>query len=117
MNEAVPSVTKEDVLRFITEKSATVIDILGEDSYRKAHIRGAKSVPLDVLENEYWRKIPKNEKIVIYCKSYSCNASRNATLFLRSKGIDAYAYEGGILEWLMSGMPSDGYLVSRENSI
>lgn len=117
MDERVPSVSKEDVLRLISEKSATVIDILGDESYRKAHIRGAISVPLDVLENEYWKKIPKSEKIIVYCKSYSCNASRNAALFLRSKGIEAYAYEGGISEWLISGMPSEGVLVNQENGI
>lgn len=117
MDEKIPSVTKEDVLRSIEKGDAKIIDVLGEESYRKAHIKSAISVPLDVLENDYWKKIPRGQRVIVYCKSYTCNASRNATLFLRSKGIDAFAYDGGISEWTSLGLPTEGELASEEKTL
>lgn len=113
MND-VPVMKKEEVLDLLDSSDAVIVNVLASQAYDKLHIRNSVSVPYDRLENGELDDAGKEKKIIIYCASYSCGASRKAAALLREKGIDAYAYEGGIKEWAESGYPTDGYLTPGE---
>ncbi|MCL4328645.1 MAG: rhodanese-like domain-containing protein [Candidatus Thermoplasmatota archaeon] len=99
------TVTKEEVKEHMHSGTAIVVNVLGPDSYRDHHIQGSISIPLKDLTEGGYSNIDRSRKVITYCASYTCNASRKAASFLAEKGFDSYAYEGGIKEWEESGLP------------
>lgn len=80
-----------------------LIDVLPEESFNDAHIPDSINIPLKNADFENQVESAaggKKEKVVVYCASFDCNASRNAADKLDDAGFtDVYAYEGGVKEW------------------
>lgn len=106
------TIGKEELSKLLHDENYVVIDVLSKDSYESEHIENSISIPLADLEKGEV-VFQKDKKIVTYCASYSCSASSRAAEFLRNKGYDARAYEGGIDEWKKSGMPLEGKNASK----
>lgn len=83
--------------------TATLINVLSSEHFEKTHIPGAINVPLENPDFvEEVRKIigGKNEPVVVYCASYSCDKSRLAAVKLDQAGFsNIMCYEGGAKEW------------------
>lgn len=107
-NQLLRSVNKEQLNEMIGMANVTIINVLEEDLYRLSHIKNSVSIPLEKLTHGEYSKLDKSKKIVTYCASYWCSASKQAAEFLREKGFDSYAYEGGMKEWIESGLPLEG---------
>jgi len=105
VNDGLQTIRKEDLRSMIGSKNAIVVNVLEEEAYRKSHIKGSISIPLEKLTEGEFNKLDKSKKIITYCASYQCTSSRQAAEFLREKGYDSYAYEGGMREWTASGLP------------
>lgn len=85
------------------EEDFLLVNVLSEDEYLKDHIKGSVSIPLE--GEEFLTKVEKkagskNYKIVTYCASQDCDASRKAAGKLKEAGFtNVSAYEGGMKEW------------------
>jgi rhodanese-related sulfurtransferase len=108
MEEQIPTVTKEEVLEQIEKGTSVVINVLAKLSYDEVHIKGSISVPFDKVENGELDAIGSNKDVITYCKDQTCLASKGAARILRGYGYNASAYEGGMKEWLESGLPVEG---------
>ncbi len=85
-----------------------VVNVLSKDTFDDCRIKGSINVPFDDL-GEYAQNIDQNQKIVVYCASYSCPVSRKAWHLLHDMHFKrVYAYEGGIAEWRQKGFPTEG---------
>ncbi len=104
-NEGLQTIRKEVLNGMIGSKNVIVVNVLDEDAYKKSHIKGSISIPLENLTEGEYKQLDKSKKIITYCASYQCSASRQAAEFLRERGFDSYAYEGGMREWTESGLP------------
>ncbi len=102
----VDTISKEELKHKLESQSVVVVDVLEKDSYSNKHIKGAISIPLEELQSEGWKKLDKSREVVTYCASYMCTASKKAAEFLKGKGFNAKAYEGGIKEWNDSHYPT-----------
>ena len=102
-------------LRFITierllemkanNEKFTLVDLLSEESYREGHIPGAIHIPIGDLESSADRYLDKKDKIVVYCDSYSCKASTNATKKLLEMGYEnTLAFKAGTRGWQSAGL-------------
>jgi len=60
------------------EEKFTLVDVLSEESYKEGHIPGAINIPLGNLESLAERYLDRKDTIVVYCGSYSCQASTKA---------------------------------------
>lgn len=60
-------------------------------------------IPLSQIR-ERMLEIPKNQEIVIVCRSGG--RSMQATTFLAEKGYDAINLQGGIIAWQQQGFPT-----------
>ncbi|MGB8509796.1 MAG: rhodanese-like domain-containing protein, partial [Pyrinomonadaceae bacterium] len=70
-NAAVPGdgvrrVTIKELETALADKSALVVDVRDETSYKNGHIKGALSIPLADLPNRL-SDLPKDKLIVFYC--------------------------------------------------
>jgi rhodanese-related sulfurtransferase len=76
------------------QKNYTLLDVREKEERLIYSIEPAIAIPLGELEERY-KELPVDKPIVVMCRSG--NRSRSATLFLRSKGINALNLKGGIL--------------------
>lgn len=85
-----------------------VINVLDKDLYNDCHIKGSINVPFEDFES-YIPKLSKNDQIVVYCSNYQCTASGEAVKMLKARGFEnVWAYEAGMAEWHMQGLPVEG---------
>jgi rhodanese-related sulfurtransferase len=81
-----------------------LVNVLGEDDFRKAHIPGSRNVPTSRsrLENEIERLAGgKDVPVVVYCAGSDCDASPAAAKRLTLAGFtNVYDYSGGMKSWI-----------------
>ena len=99
-----------DLKRMTTaDRGIAVINVLGRDAYDEAHIPGSINIPLDREDfvDEVARQIPgKDEPVVVYCASETCQASPKAGRRLEEAGYTrVYDFEDGIKGWQDAGQP------------
>ncbi|HUP02171.1 MAG TPA: rhodanese-like domain-containing protein [Gemmatimonadota bacterium] len=84
-----------------------LVETLGEEKYRQAHLPDAINLPPDRIQDLAPEILPdKDETIVVYCASPTCNASANAARALADMGYtDIRDYEGGKSDWVDHGLP------------
>ncbi len=85
-----------------------VLDVRGREDYAKGHIKGARSLPVEELDRA--RQLFKpSDNIVVYCDSFVCSASSSAAKMLTRMGFaNVRDFKGGLREWKMSGLPTEG---------
>lgn len=97
----VKQITYEEFMRIRnSEEDVVILDVLTSESFNKAHIPGAKSFPLDEINNSSVEKrINKEARVIVYCGGYSCQASTVAAKLLSNFGYRVLDYKGGLEEW------------------
>ena len=86
------------------DKEITVIDVRPHEEYQAGQIPGARSGPLDEME-QYLSALPPDKKVVAYCRGPYCLLATKAVELLCSRGFEAMRIKDGINEWRASGMP------------
>ena len=89
-----------------------IVDVLGRQSYKSMHVKGAVNIPLAELGKKKNLEFLKNYKtIVVYCAHSRCHASVNAAELLMKSGFtNILDFKGGIKEWSEAGMPVESGL-------
>lgn len=99
-------ITLEDLLEMIAnKKNFKLVEVLAKEEYEQGHIPGALSLPLDELECLAKKKLKKTDMIVVYCASYSCQASTKAARKLLDLGYSRILdFKGGKRWWRHAGL-------------
>ena len=99
----VPSISQADLTRAIADKTATVIDVNGTDSYKSGHIPSA----IDFYAVKDLKSVlPKdrNALVVAYCGSEYCGAYKQAAQAAMKLGYtNVRHFSPGIKGWKESG--------------
>ena len=86
----------------------TLVDVLSEESFKAGHIPGALNIPLGSLESLAERYLNKKDTIVVYCGSYSCQASTKAARKLLEMGYEnTFDFKAGKRGWQHTGLGLD----------
>jgi len=81
-----------------------LLDVLSAESYNNGHIEGAESFYVETINARTAEKrLSGDPKVVVYCGSFRCGASSDATKKLRDLGYDVLDYKGGLKEWEEKG--------------
>jgi rhodanese-related sulfurtransferase len=93
------------------ENDAVVVNVLPSGSYEEKHIPGSISIP----DGEHFaarieKTVPdKEEKVIVYCASFDCEASLKAAKKLDELGYtNVMDYEGGVKDWEEAGNALNG---------
>ena len=104
------TLTRDELKQMLDEgEDFHLINVLGRDGFREAHIPGSRNVPL--ADEKFPSKVEElvggtDEKIVVYCASFDCTASPKAAKALEQAGFTrVWDYEGGIKDWHEAGYP------------
>ncbi|UKA64500.1 metalloregulator ArsR/SmtB family transcription factor [Arthrobacter sp. FW306-04-A] len=81
---------------------AFMLDVRPAHEYLAGHYPGAVSIPLDDLASRM-DELPRDQRVIVYCRGEFCLLARDAARLMRDKGIDAWAMDEGVLEWRAGG--------------
>ena len=102
--QGLEAVSRDELLRRLAEGATEVLDVRPVVEYRQGHIAGARSIPVDELEERLHELDPARE-IVAYCRGPYCVFADEAVTLLRERGYKAARYDEGYPEWAAAGLP------------
>ena len=84
-------------------KDFVLLDVRGEELYKKGHIQGAVSLPHARINAETLKDYPADTLFVVYCAGPHCNATEKAAIRLATLGRPIKKMIGGVTGWLDEG--------------
>lgn len=96
--------TREELTSQIASGEVMVLDVRPEIEYEAGHIPGARSMPVDEL-NDRLAELPDDVQVVAYCRGAYCVFAHDAVKLLVDTGRSAVRLEDGMLEWRLAGLP------------
>lgn len=93
-------VDREELRVLLERGEVVVIDVRPALEFEHDHLEGARSLPLDRLD-EAIDELPRDRPIVAYCRGEFCLFADEAVARLRAHGFDARRIDGGWLELLL----------------
>lgn len=90
----------------IDRQEVFILDVRTEEEYAAGHIKGStllavQDIPKQELA-EKLKEIPKDRKILVYCRSGSRSAKASGVLAENGYS-QVYNMQGGIMEWMNAG--------------
>jgi rhodanese-related sulfurtransferase len=84
-----------------------LVETLGARSYEYGHLPGAVNLPPDDVRRLASTLLPdRGAEIVLYCASYTCDASTVVANELAAMGYtNLFDYHGGKADWTEAGLP------------
>ena len=104
-------VHRDQLEQLSADGSILVLDVRPRHEQDHGHLPGAALIPHDELESRL-DELPRDRRIVAYCRGEYCLFADAAVDLLRQRGFDAIRLDGGWLEWMVEGRPSDPEAVS-----
>jgi len=102
--DVVEEVTAEELAARLDRGRAVVIDVRPTLEYAAGHIAGARSVPIDDLDDALG-ELPRSREIIAYCRGPYCVYADDAVRLLRHRGFKARRLDTGYPEWERAGLP------------
>lgn len=81
-----------------------LVDVRPESEYAAGHIEGALNIPTSAL-SERMGELPKDSRVVAYCRGSYCVLAAQAVHALREAGYTASRLSGGYPDWALAGRP------------
>jgi len=83
--------------RLEEEQDLVLIEVLAEREYRRAHIKGATTIPFKQIAHRARERFEPQQPIVAYCADEKCQAGPIAAEKLEESGFsDVWEYPGGM---------------------
>src|SRR5919199_1184815 len=109
MGKAFASPRRLEMLDLLAQSSRTVdellIDVRPGEEFEAGHIEGARSIPLEELEDRL-ADLPPDREVVAYCRGPFCAYAHEAVRRLEAAGRDARRLEDGWPEWRLADRPA-----------
>ncbi|PQJ26822.1 ArsR family transcriptional regulator [Salinibacter sp. 10B] len=96
------ALSQEELEERLERDDVLVLDVRPEEEFEAGHIPGARSIPVDQLE-EHLDELPEDRDIVAYCRGPYCVYSDDAVRKLQEKGRNARRLSEGLPDWLVEG--------------
>ena len=93
-----------ELARRLDDGDVIVIDVRPTAEYEAGHITGARSVPIDMLEQRL-ADLPADTEVVAYCRGPFCVYADDAVRRLTATGHRARRLEDGYPQWHDAGLP------------
>lgn len=93
---------RRDEVPALLRQNALLLDVRPRSEFESGHLRGAINIPIDELGSRV-SELPRDRKIIAYCRGEYCLFADEAAELLRSQGYEVMRLEGGWPEWLSEG--------------
>ena len=103
----VDAIGREELIARLRSGEAVVVDVRPSEEFEAGHIEGARSIPLEELENRL-AELPADREVVAYCRGPLCAYAHEAVRRLRAAGREARRLEEGWPEWRLAQVEGAG---------
>lgn len=80
------------------KKDSLMLDVRPRDEFAVKHVDDAINMPLDQLP-ELMKSLPKDQRIIVYCRGRLCVNANSAAQILRRAGFNAYSMNRSVWDW------------------
>ena len=105
LGEDVEAIGRDELLTRLRKSEIVLVDVRPREEFEAGHIPGARSIPLDELEQRL-AELPADREVVAYCRGPFCAYAHQAVRQLRETGRAARRLEDGWPEWRLSDGPA-----------
>jgi rhodanese-related sulfurtransferase len=98
LGEDVERIGHEELVARLADGSVVLVDVRPREEFEAGHIEGARSIPLDELQ-QHLAELPKDTEVVAYCRGPFCAYAHEAVRELQAAGYSARRVEEGWPEW------------------
>jgi rhodanese-related sulfurtransferase/predicted transcriptional regulator len=101
LGEDVQVVGREELRERLARGEAILIDVRPQEEYDAGHIEGARSIPIEELDQRL-AELPADSEIVAYCRGPFCAFAHEAVRKLTNAGHTARRLNEGWPEWRLA---------------
>jgi rhodanese-related sulfurtransferase len=101
LGEEVEGIGREELRARLRRGDVVLVDVRPPEEFAAGHIEGARSIPIDDLEQRL-EALPADREIVAYCRGPFCAYAHEAVRRLRAAGLQARRLEEGWPEWQLA---------------
>jgi rhodanese-related sulfurtransferase len=105
LGDGVETIGRDELVARLGRGDVVLVDVRPEDEFAAGHIDGARSIPLDELEQRL-AELPADREVVAYCRGPFCAYAHEAVRRLQAAGRPARRLEEGWPEWRLADKPS-----------
>jgi rhodanese-related sulfurtransferase len=102
LGEDVEEIGRDELIERLRKGDVVLVDVRPAEEFEAGHIEGARSIPLDELEDRL-AELPPGRDVVAYCRGPYCAYAHDAVRRLQASGRKARRLEGGWPEWRLAG--------------
>jgi rhodanese-related sulfurtransferase/DNA-binding HxlR family transcriptional regulator len=106
LGEPVEAIGREELRERLKRGDVVLVDVRPEAEFAAGHIDGARSVPLEELEQRI-AELPADHDIVAYCRGPFCAYAHEAVRRLQAAGRSALRLDDGWPEWRLAEAAAD----------
>ena len=101
----VEAIGRDELVARLGRGDVVLVDVRPREEFEAGHIDGARSIPVDELEQRM-AELPADREVIAYCRGPFCAYAHDAVRRLRDGGRDAKRLDVGWPEWRLAGLPS-----------
>src|SRR5439155_11741436 len=100
----VDAIGRDELIARLRRGDVVLVDVRPTEEYEAGHIDGARSIPIEELE-ERLAELPADREVVAYCRGPFCAYAHDAVRRLRAASRPARRLEDGWPEWRLAAPP------------
>src|SRR5436309_8261808 len=101
LGDDVDAIGRDELIARLRRRDVVLVDVRPTEEFEAGHIDGARSIPIDELE-ERLAELPADREVVAYCRGPFCAYAHDAVRRLRAAGRQARRLEDGWPEWQLA---------------
>jgi rhodanese-related sulfurtransferase/DNA-binding HxlR family transcriptional regulator len=105
LGDDVEAIGRNELVTRLGRGDVVLVDVRPEVEFAAGHIDGARSIPLDELEQRL-AELPADREVVAYCRGPFCAYAHEAVRRLEAAGRPARRLDEGWPEWRLATKPS-----------
>jgi rhodanese-related sulfurtransferase/predicted transcriptional regulator len=98
LGEEVEGIDADELVARMRRRDVVLVDVRPRDEFAAGHIEGARSIPLDELE-QHLEELEGDREVIAYCRGPFCVMAQEAVRRLQAAGLSARRLEEGWPEW------------------
>jgi len=106
LGDEVEAIGRDELRARLRAGDVVLVDVRPVEEYVAGHIEGARSIPLDELEQRL-AELPPDREVVAYCRGPFCAYAHEAVRQLHEAGHDARRLDVGWPEWRLAARKSN----------
>src|ERR671927_579867 len=101
LGDDVDAIGRDELIARLRKGDVVLVDVRPSEEFEAGHIRGARSIPLEELEDRL-AELPPDREVVAYCRGPFCAYAHEAVRRLQATGRPARRLHEGWPEWRLA---------------